>query len=321
VTIPARADQPVSSMQSAPSTPGRFEQNTIMSINGSTARLVPPQPTKRDRAVLVRMDEAHAGQVTTTDGPEIRLGRHPTSTIVLDDEGISRSHARIFQSANRYYVEDLKSSNGTYVNGVRIDRVEVVDGAMIQLGPRVSFRFSVVDEHQERILRQLYESSVRDALTGAFNRQYFMERLSGELAYANRHGTTASLLILDIDHFKKVNDTYGHPAGDAVIKTVALTAQQALRTEDVFARYGGEEFVVLLRGIALEGAARAGERLRRALIASPTTHEGRIIEATVSIGCACLDGSERTAEALIAVADRRLYAAKRGGRNRVVAKD
>jgi len=205
------------------------------------------------------------------------------------------------------------------VNGIRVETVEIGDGALIQLGPRVKFRFSVVDAHQERILRQLYESSVRDALTGLFNRAYFLERLAGELAYANRHGSETSLMLLDIDHFKKINDTFGHPGGDAVLRTLAGTVRKVLRVEDIFARYGGEEFIVLLRGIAIEGATRAAERLRRAILGSPTEYEGRIIDCTVSIGCASLACSDRTAEGLIATADRRLYLAKRSGRNRVIS--
>jgi two-component system cell cycle response regulator len=300
-----------------PATPGRFEQRTLTSINMASVSV--PQPAQRDRAVLVRMDDVHPGHVTAADGPELRLGRHPTSSLVLDDEGISRSHARILRRGNAYVIEDLKSSNGTYVNGTRIETMEIADGAMIQLGPRVKFRFSVVDTHQERILRQLYESSVRDVLTGLFNRAYFLERLAGELAYANRHGTETSLLLLDIDHFKKINDAFGHPAGDAVLRTLAATVRKVLRVEDIFARYGGEEFIVLLRGIAIEGAARAAERLRRAILGSPTEYEGRIIDCTVSVGCAALSCSARTAESLIATADRRLYAAKHQGRNRVVS--
>jgi len=309
---------PASSQQSAPATPGRFEQRTLTNVNISAAI---PMPAQRDRAVLVRMDEAHAGQVIPADGPDLRIGRHPTSALVIDDEGISRSHARIARKGASYFIEDLKSSNGTYVNGARVESAELCDGSLVQLGPRVRFRFSVVDEHQERILRQLYESSVRDALTGVFNRAYFLERLAGELAYANRHGSDASLLLLDIDHFKKINDTHGHPAGDAVLRSFSGTVRKVLRVEDIFARYGGEEFIVLLRGIAIDGAARAAERLRRAVSVSPTEFDGKRIECTVSIGCASLGCGERSAQGLIAAADRRLYAAKHGGRDRVVFAD
>ncbi|HVW30054.1 MAG TPA: GGDEF domain-containing protein [Polyangiaceae bacterium] len=310
----ASSGSPTSS-QTGPATPGRFEQRTLTNVNVSASI---PLPAQRDRAVLVRMDEGQAGQVIPADGPDLRIGRHPTSTLVIDDDGISRSHARIVRRGAAYFIEDLKSSNGTYVNGARVESVELTEGSLVQLGPRVRFRFSIVDEHQERILRQLYESSVRDALTGVFNRAYFLERLGGELAYANRHSSDASLLLLDIDHFKKINDTFGHPGGDAVLRTFAATVRKVLRVEDIFARYGGEEFIVLLRGIAIEGAARAGERLRRAVALSPTDFGAQRIECTVSIGCASLSCGERSAQGLIATADRRLYAAKHAGRDRVI---
>ncbi len=302
---------------SGPATPGRFEQRTLTTVTMSSVTI--PLPAQRDRAVLVRMDETHAGQVVPTDVVDLRIGRHPTSSLVIDDEGISRSHARILRKGNTYLIEDLKSSNGTYVDGARVETAELKDGSLVQLGPRVRFRFSVVDEHQERILRQLYESSVRDPLTGVFNRAYFLDRLAGELAYANRHSSDASLLLLDLDHFKKVNDTFGHPGGDAVLRSLAATVRKVLRVEDIFARYGGEEFIVLLRGIAIDGAARAAERLRRAIVAAPTDHDGQRIDCTVSIGCASLGSGGRTAQELIATADRRLYAAKHAGRDRVVS--
>ena len=312
----ASSQSPSSLQQSGPATPGRFEKQTLTNVTISVSI---PLPAQRDRAVLVRMDETHAGQVVPADGPDLRIGRHPTSSLVIDDEGISRSHARIHRKGNSYFIEDLNSSNGTYVNGARVELAELTDGSLLQLGPRVRFRFSVVDEHQERILRQLYESSVRDALTGVFNRAYFVERLTGELAYANRHGSDASLLLLDIDHFKMINDTHGHPAGDAVLRQFSAVVRRVLRVEDIFARYGGEEFVVLLRGIAIEGAGRAAERLRRAVGTTPTEFEGKLIDCTVSIGCASLACGDRTAQGLIAIADRRLYDAKHGGRNRVVS--
>jgi diguanylate cyclase (GGDEF)-like protein len=193
---------------------------------------------------------------------------------------------------------------------------------VIQLGPRVVFRYSVTDSGEERILRQLYESSVKDSLTGAFNREYFGERLKAEVAYAKRHGLSLSLVMMDLDHFKNVNDTHGHPAGDAVLAASVGAIARSLRGEDVLARYGGEEFVVILRGIPLSGAEGVGERLRGTVEKTKIQHEGTIIECTVSVGCASLRCTESlTAEALVAIADRRLYLAKRSGRNRVVASD
>lgn len=309
---PASFDPVVSSRQ-----PPRLEQKTLTSEAFSLR-----PPSARDRAVLVRMDSVQAGQVTSLDGQEIRIGRHPDSTLLVDDEGMSRAHARVFYEDGRYVAEDLGSSNGTYLNGERIDKMELEDGVVLQLGPRVCFRFSLTDERQETVLRQLYEASVRDSLTGAYNRHFFRERLGMEIAYADRHNAQLSVLMLDVDHFKTVNDTHGHAAGDAVLKDIAASMLRLLRAEDVFARHGGEEFVVLLRGVALRGAERVGERARVLVEKLETRVGGALVPVTVSVGCASVACAARLdADTLIAVADRRLYAAKRGGRNRVVAED
>jgi diguanylate cyclase (GGDEF)-like protein len=270
--------------------------------------------------VLVRIDSVDAGRLYTVEGPELRLGRLTDNGVVIDDSGISRYHARLFRDGNVYRVEDLGSSNGTYVNGVRVTSAEVAEGAVVQVGPKARFRFSVIDRHQERILRQLYESAVRDPLTGVFNRGYLIDRLGSELAYAKRHGGEVSMLIMDIDYFKKINDTFGHLAGDMVLKAFTAVVFASLRTEDILARYGGEEFAVLLRGISLAGAARAAERLRHAVSELALSHEGHTIQVTVSVGCASLKCPDVVCpETLIAAADRRLFAAKKAGRNRVVA--
>jgi diguanylate cyclase (GGDEF)-like protein len=295
--------------------PTRAEQKTI---TNETFSLRPPG--LRDRAVLVRMDSSCAGQVTSLANPELRIGRHPDNGLVIDDDGMSRVHARVYYEDGTYFVEDFGSSNGTYVNGLRIEKRQLADGCIVQLGPRVCLRFSITDANQELILRQLYESSVRDGLTGAYNRHFFHERLGAELSYAGRHNTEASVLLFDVDHFKRVNDTFGHLVGDDVLKNIASVTSRLLRTEDVLARYGGEEFIVLLRGVPIRGAERAGERLRTAIQSAPIRAGGRTIEATVSVGCASLACCERlNGETLIATADRRMYTAKRAGRNRVVA--
>lgn len=168
-------------------------------------------------------------------------------------------------------------------------------------------------------MRQLYESSVKDPMTQVFNRQYFDAQITSELSFALRHATELSLLIVDIDFFKKVNDSYGHLAGDAVLRSVAEVLQGQLRTEDTLARYGGEEFVVLLRGITLADSIRAAERLRTAVERAVIQHGTQHIPITLSIGCASVAScKEPSPEVLIEAADQRLYSAKRNGRNRVV---
>ena len=149
-----------------------------------------------------------------------------------------------------------------------------------------------------------------------------METLERELSRASRYHRELSLILLDIDHFKKVNDTHGHQAGDEVLRHLSAIALKALRTEDVFARFGGEEFAVILRGASTRGAGRLAERLREALVQQPCRFEDKEIRTTLSAGCAALSCCVAPSpDEVVAVADRRLYAAKQAGRNRVVASD
>jgi diguanylate cyclase (GGDEF)-like protein len=260
-----------------------------------------------------------AGQIVGLEPWPFTVGRHPTNHLRVDEDSISRFHARIIRNGDEYVVEDMGSRNGVFVAGKRVTRAKLDHDSWLQFGPRVSFRFSLTDVREERLLRKLYESSTRDALTGAYNRLHFEERLRSEVAYAIRHRSQASLVIIDLDHFKRVNDTYGHPAGDAVLKRASEACMRALRTEDVFARFGGEEFGVVLRNIELKGATRLGDRLRSAVSNEVIDHEGHQIKVTLSAGAASLACCQSpSAEELISIADRRLYVAKQQGRNRIV---
>ena len=280
------------------------------------------EPARRDRVVLLRMDGVAAGQVVSVTQFPFSMGRHPTNRLPVDDDSISRFHARFTCENGEYFVEDLGSRNGTFVQGKRVSRLQIRDDDWVQLGARVSFRFAVTDFRQEGLLRKLYESSTRDALTGAYNRRHFEDRLRAEIAFAVRHATDCALLLLDLDHFKRINDTYGHPAGDEVLRHLTGVAGRTLRAEDVFARFGGEEFAVILRGSSTRGASRLAERLREALAMNTVHFEGREIPVTLSAGCAALSCCAKpSAEELVGVADRRLYQAKQSGRNRVVASD
>ncbi|HKY35285.1 MAG TPA: GGDEF domain-containing protein [Polyangiaceae bacterium] len=291
-----------------------------VSVRGTGASAPPTVPSVGERAVLLRMDGVQAGLIIGLEQFPFTVGRHPTNLLRVDEDSISRFHARIVKQGDEFLVEDMGSRNGTFIAGKRVSRGKLEHDSWLQLGPRVSFRFSMTDVREERLLRKLYESSTRDALTGAYNRRHFDERLRAEVAYALRHRSQASLLVLDLDHFKRINDTYGHPAGDAVLKAASDACLRALRTEDVFARFGGEEFAVVLRGITLKGAARLAERLRQAVAAQEVEYDGQQIKVTFSAGCASLACCERPhADELIAVADRRLYTAKAEGRNRVVS--
>jgi two-component system cell cycle response regulator len=291
-----------------------------VSVRSTDIGGAPPVPQLVDRAVLLRMDGVQAGQIIGLEHWPFTVGRHPTNLLRVDEDSISRFHARVVKVGEDFIVEDMGSRNGTFVAGKRVSRAKLEHDNWLQFGPRVSFRFSLTDVREERLLRKLYESSTRDALTGAYNRLHFEERLRSEVAYAVRHRSHVSLLIIDLDHFKRVNDTYGHPAGDAVLKRASEACMRALRTEDVFARFGGEEFAVVLRGIELKGALRLGERLRQAVANEVVEHDGHSIKVTLSGGVASLDccASPSPVE-LVGLADRRLYLSKQRGRNQVSA--
>ncbi|HEX5101485.1 MAG TPA: GGDEF domain-containing protein [Polyangiaceae bacterium] len=275
----------------------------------------------KDRHLLIRARGAQLGQVLKLGTQPHRVGRANECEIWLSDDGVSRKHATIVFENGNYAIEDTGSANGTFVGGQKVEARSVLrDGDLIQFGPQAVFRYSQADEGQEQLLRQLYEASVTDALTGANNREHFDNQLRMELSYARRHGTDLALVMFDVDHFKRVNDTYGHPVGDEVLVEISKATRRLVRNEDVFARYGGEEFALILRGIALDGAKIVGERLRERIADLSITTDKGPLKVTVSVGCASFTTTpDQTAEALVQLADKRLYLAKHGGRNRVVA--
>jgi len=286
----------------------------------SAILIAPIAPQHRTRAVLTVVSGPSTGRVFVIEG-DVTLGRGRDCALRIDDPGASREHARITVTVDsRYILEDIGSLNGTYVDGGRIERAELRSGDRINLGPNVVIAFAIVDAQAERIAHQIYESSVRDPLTRAHNRRYLVERLASEIAYANRHRSKLGLILFDLDHFKRVNDTYGHLAGDDVLRDVAALVQRLIRAEDLFARWGGEEFVVLVRGIEHANVGRFAERLRSAVEQLEIAADQHLLRVTISAGYASLEQlpkEQRTADDLLRISDERLYRSKQDGRNRV----
>ncbi|MBX3217655.1 MAG: GGDEF domain-containing protein [Labilithrix sp.] len=280
-------------------------------------------PGGKDRATLTVLAGINAGQVYALDGTEHVIGRGTEADIWVEDGGVSRRHARITcRSDGRYFVEDLGSTNGTFVGTQRVDVLEIRPGDRVQVGPHVTLRFQITDDAEEELQRRLYESSTRDALTRVYNRKYFTERLTAEVAYSRRHRVKLAVLILDLDDFKATNDTYGHLAGDMVLRLVSNQMQRVIRVEDLLARYGGEEFVILARTTGKTEAVRLAERIRASIaeLEIPVAPD-RTIRGSVSIGVAALPdvAPEGGPNELLALADARLYRAKAEGKNRVCA--
>jgi diguanylate cyclase (GGDEF)-like protein len=275
----------------------------------------------RTRALLTVISGPSAGRAHSVREGETVIGRGKEAHVRVDDAGASRAHARIVVLEDeRYELEDLGSTNGTFVQGLKIDRTELRSGDRIHIGPNVTISFAILDSQAEVMTHQLYESAMRDTLTRAHNRRYLVERLASELAYSRRHKTPLALILFDIDHFKRVNDTHGHLAGDEVLREVAALVSRLIRTEDVFARYGGEEFVVLARGIEHENAVRFAERIRTAVQRLEIAGEKSVLQVTISAGVSSLGeiaDANRNPDTLFRLADERLYRSKSAGRNRV----
>jgi diguanylate cyclase (GGDEF)-like protein len=283
-----------------------------------TAMTAPPkQPGPTTEACFVIIVGGELGRRIPLNSQDLLLGRAETADVVLDLENVSRSHALVTHRSGNFVLRDLESTNGTYVNDVRVAEHALRDGDRVQIG-RAILKFLTGGNVEAQYHAEIYRVMTLDGLTQIHTRRYFEEALVREIARGQRYGHPFALVMFDVDHFKRVNDSYGHLAGDAVLKHVARRVQEKVRANDVVARLGGEEFAVLLPETELVGARTFAEKLRQ-LIANDTIDAcGALLRVTVSLGVAQHLPSMTTPEAFIQVADERLYDAKRSGRNRVM---
>ena len=277
-------------------------------------------PSKAYMVIIGGMD---MGCVIPLDQPRITLGRAPECTIVLQDESVSRVHAEVVQRETEgVLIRDLGSTNGTFLGGKRITESVLRKGDKVLLGRQTILKYEIYDQLDAVYQKKIYESSTRDGLTGVYNRRYFNQRIVPELSFTRRHSIWLTLLIFDLDNFKKINDVYGHQNGDQVLVSVTGAVSSILRTEDLFARYGGEEFTIIAPGTNYEGGLALGQRVRQRVESEaiiPEESSGKVIKTTVSVGVtAVAPGFAGEPAAVIAAADGNLYEAKHGGRNKVV---
>jgi len=247
---------------------------------------------------------------------EVSIGRADNCTICVATDQVSRKHATVQSILGKYYLVDNGSTNGTFVNEQKVERAKLVDGDQIRVGKTV---LKYTESHlEQQYFEHVFNLASMDALTGAFNKRYFDETFGKEALRAQQTATPLSLVLFDIDHFKQVNDTYGHPAGDAVLKNVAGAVAAQLRDGDALFRVGGEEFALMLAATPLDLAVQAAEAVRSLVAELVTDVPGARIAVSLSLGVAELGLSELPA-ALYQRTDALLYTAKRGGRNRVIA--
>lgn len=267
-------------------------------------------------AFLVVLYGTDLGRRIQLGAEEFVVGRVEPVDLLLPEDSVSRRHARVSLRDGRRYVEDLGSTNGTFLNNVAVREAELTNGAQIKVG-RTILKYMTGDDVEARYHEEIYLLMMSDALTQARNKRAFDEALPREISRAQRYRRTLSLVVFDIDHFKRVNDAHGHVAGDSVLQQLGALVRPRIREHDTFARVGGEEFALLLPEVDAVGASVVAEKLRAAVASTVFSVRDVTFSITISVGCATYSPLS-SAEQLYERADKALYAAKQSGRDRVV---
>lgn len=257
------------------------------------------------------------GRRYVLDKDTTTVGRGRDNDIVLPSDCVSRRHARLEQRAGNLFIVDLASTNGTFIN----DDAHSIRERQIQRGDRLKigdtiFKYLSGSDIELQYHEIIHRMTVTDGLTDLANRKQLDLVLTEEIPRSRRHNRALSLLMIDIDHFKTINDTHGHLTGDSVLRGLAGILQRRLRPNDRLGRYGGEEFCVILPETSLHNAAKIGEELRALVEAHAFVAEDKNIRVTISVGVGSLQDDMAQAD-LYRAADEMLYRAKRTGRNRV----
>lgn len=270
-------------------------------------------------ACFVQIYGKDIGRKYALDKMQATIGRGPDNTVVIDMDNVSRAHCRIYSGPNGHYVEDMGSTNGTFVNDVEvIEQQKLRNGDFIKIGG-VIFKFIDGDNIEQLYYEEIYRMAIVDGLTQTYNKRYLLEFMEREMARCKRYNRPLTLVMFDLDHFKNVNDEYGHLAGDYVLKKLAnLINEKNIRTEECFARYGGEEFAIVLPDTTADRGVILADKIRSAIEETEFVFEDNKMPVTVSMGVTELLGEDGI-ESFIGRADAKLYEAKERGRNRVCA--
>jgi diguanylate cyclase (GGDEF)-like protein len=247
----------------------------------------------------------------------VAIGRSEDCDIHVEHNSVSRRHACVEPGPDGYQVRDLQSTNGTFVNNVACQSGPLRDGDYLRVGSCI-FRFLAGGNVETEYHEEVYRMAILDALTDLPNKRYLLEFLERELARVERRGLPLSVVMFDIDHFKRINDDMGHQAGDFTLSGLAARIRTVVRREELLARYGGEEFTVVLPDTSREEALQVAERIRELVAGAPFTYDGEEYQVTISLGVATAAGERPlTVAEFLREADNKLYKAKHAGRNRV----
>ena len=283
--------------------------------------MVPPAGLSKgdpSTACLVVIYGTELGKRIPLGGDDVECGRSVQTGVPLEDDAVSRRHARFAWTGSSFIVSDLGSTNGTFVNDASVRERTLQDGDQVKIGHTI-FKFFCGGNIELSYHEEIYRLMTFDGLTRIHNKRAFETSIEREVSRSHRYRRPLSLILFDIDHFKKVNDDCGHLAGDAVLRQLASLIGGNLRREDILARVGGEEFAVLVPEIPLDQARNVAEKLRLLVERTPCRFEEESVPITCSFGVAELGATPPMgSKELYQIADERLYAAKNGGRNRVM---
>ncbi len=266
---------------------------------------------------LVQIHGPNLGKKYVLDAEEFTIGRDMKNSIVVDLDNVSRSHAMVKTRQGRSYVHDLGSTNGTYLNDEEVlEETSLRSGDFVKVGGAI-FKFLSGGNIETLYHEEIYQLTIVDGLTQINNKRYLMEFLEREMGRCHRYNRALSLIMIDVDHFKNVNDTHGHIAGDFVLREVAQRVKQRIRKEECFARYGGEEFAIVMPESGPDNARRFAEKLRKIVADHSFVFEGKEMSVTISLGVADMTAEMTEPAQFIKAADENLYEAKKAGRNQV----
>ena len=292
-----------------------IDDNPEVTTISDLAKLTRPE-SNAGKSFVVMIHGEFLGRRFEIEHQPVTIGRGSDCTIQLQDDSVSRRHCTIVPDPTGILLNDLGSTNGTYVNNEVIDQHLLRENDRIQVG-RSIFKFLTGANKEHAYHEEIYRLKTTDALTGAHNKRAFDEELQREVFRFLRYHRPLSLIMLDIDHFKLVNDRHGHLTGDHVLSRLGELIGRLARSEDNFFRYGGEEFALLMPETDLATAVARAETIRAAVEAERFVFDKLLIPITISAGVAEAWAGMGESDEFVAAADRRLYRAKENGRNRV----
>jgi two-component system cell cycle response regulator len=289
-------------------------------VNGSRDR-PSREPAVREACLVVMYGESIGRRISLTAAP-LTIGRSADSELQFEEESVSRNHCRIDPTLGAggvpeaWRISDLSSTNGTYVNDRGVECAVLNHGDHLQIGRNI-LKFLVSGHIESAYHEEIYRLVTTDGLTNLPNRRAFEDAMQREFSRSTRYARPLSLLVIDIDHFKKINDVHGHLAGDAALRQFAAVLKANLRRDDIAGRMGGEEFAVLLPEIDRGGAKLAGEKVRQLTARHRFEFESAVMPLTISVGVATRTSDDHEPIEIYRRADELLFTAKRAGRNRV----